>query len=74
MSDDNKPLANHLFAVATAMLEDASGTAAAGQSAHLTMVQLEQHGSALRAIAQDIATVAVAATIVARVASDERWQ
>jgi hypothetical protein len=74
MSDDNKQLANHLFAVATAMLKDAIETAATGQSAHLTMVQLERHGSTLRAIAQDIATVADTATIVARVAADERWQ
>ena len=67
-------LANRLFAVATAMLEDAIETAAAGQSARLTMAQLAQHGRTLQGIARDITTVAETAMIVARVPADEKWQ
>ena len=64
MDDDQRDLANHLFATATAMLEDAVEVAVAGQSAKLDATQLADHGRRLQAAARDIAGVADAAVIV----------
>ncbi len=65
MDDDCRELANRLFALATAMLEDATELAVAGQSPRLTSSQLANHGQRLQAAALEIAIVAEAATIVA---------
>ncbi len=65
MDDDCRELANQLFAMATAMLEDVIEVAVAGQSSRLNPSQLADHGRCLQAAAQDIAIIAEAATIVA---------
>ena len=64
MDDDHRELANHLFAAATALLEDAVELAAAGQSPRLTSARLADHGHRLEAAARDIAVLADAAVIV----------
>ena len=66
MDDEYRDLANHLFAAATAMLEDAIEVAAAGQSQRLNPSQLAGHGRCLQATAHDIGIIAEAATIVAK--------
>ena len=65
MDEDHRELANRLFALATAMLEDATELAVAGQSARLNPEQIVDTGSRLQAAALEIAIVAEAATIVA---------
>jgi len=62
---DDRELVNQLFAVATAMLEDAAGIAAAGQDTQQSPSQLAVHGRQLQAAARDIAVIAEAITIVA---------
>ena len=64
MNDDDRDLANRLFATATAMLEDATEIAA-GQSPLLDPSGLVEHGRRLQATALDIAVIAEAATIAA---------
>ncbi len=73
MDEDNKELANRLFATATAMLEDVIEVAVAGQSPRLNPSQLADHGRQLQATARDIAIIAEAAKIVAN-SSAERSQ
>ncbi len=65
MDDDYRELANRLFATATAMLEDATEAAIAGQSQRLNPPQLADHGRRLQATVRDIAIIAEAAVIVA---------
>ena len=65
MDDDYRDLANRLFATATAMLEDEIEGAIAWQSPRLSPSQLSDHSRRLQAVAHDIATIAVAAAIVA---------
>ncbi len=65
MDDDYRELANRLFATATAMLEDATEIAAAGQSPRLNPPQLANHGHRLQSAARDISVIAEAALIVA---------
>ena len=72
MDEENRDLANRLFATATAMLEDAVELAVAGQSPRLTSSQLADHGHRLRTAAQDIATIAEAAMIVANLSDNQR--
>ncbi len=64
MDDDYRELANRLFATATAMLEDATEAAVAGQSQRLNPSQLAGHGRLLQAAARDIAIIAETAVIV----------
>ncbi len=64
MDDDDRELANRLFATATAMLEDAIGVAVKGQSPRLDSTQLVDHGRRLQAAVREIASIAEAATIV----------
>ncbi len=71
MNDDDRELANRLFAAATAMLEDAIEVAAVGQSSRLTPSRLADHGRRLQAAARDIAVLAEAAVIVANRGADE---
>ncbi len=65
MDNDYRELAHRLFAAATAMLEDAIGAAAAGQSRRLNPSQLADAGRRLQAAARDFAIIAEAATIIA---------
>ena len=66
MDNDYRELAHRLFAAATAMLEDAIGAAAAGQSRRLNPSQLAAAGRRLQAAARDIAVITEAAMIVAK--------
>ena len=70
MDDDYRELANRLFATATAMLEDATEVAVAGQSLRLDSSQLANHGRRLQAAARDIAIIAEAAMIVANLGAN----
>ncbi len=72
MDEENRDLANRLFATATAMLEDAVELAVAGQSPRLNPSQLADHGHRLQAGAQDIAIIAKAAMIVANLGDNQR--
>ena len=65
MDDDQRELANRLFAAATAMLEDAAAVAAAGQSPRLSAAQLAHHGGRLKVAAQAVTVLAEAVAIVA---------
>lgn len=65
MDDDDRELVNRLFAAATAMLEDASEVAMAGQSPGHAPTRLIEHGQRLRSAAHNIATIAEAAAIIA---------
>ena len=65
MDDDQRELANRLFAVATATLEDAIAVAVAGQSAKLGPRQLADRARQLHAAARDITVISEAAMIVA---------
>ena len=65
MDDDQRELANHLFAAATAMIEDLVETAVAGQSPRLSSSQLADHGRSLQAATRDVAIIVEAATIIA---------
>ena len=66
MDDDQGELANHLFAAATAMIEDMVETAVAGQSSQFTPSQLADHGRCLQASAREVAIIAEAAMIIAK--------
>lgn len=66
MDDDHRELANWLFATATAMLEEAAGTAAAGQSPRNDALQLIELGRRLQTAARDVAVIAEAAAIIAQ--------
>ena len=70
MDDTHQDLVNHLFAVATAMLEDAIEIAAAGQGARLTPSHLAVHGRQLGAALRDVAVIADAITIVSSLAQN----
>jgi hypothetical protein len=65
MDDDQRKLANRLFAAVTAMLEDAIEVAVAGQSPRLSPAQLADTGHWLQKVARDIAIIAEAATFIA---------
>ena len=65
MDDDYRDLANRLFATATAMLEDAIGTAVAGQSPRLDARRLGDAARRLQAAGREIGAIAEAAAIVA---------
>ncbi len=65
MDDDQRELANRLFAVARATLEDAIAVAVAGQSANLGPRQLADRARQLHAAARDITVIAETAMIVA---------
>ena len=67
MDEDDRELANRLFATATAMLEDAATAAAEGQSSRLGAAQLADLGRRLAAAARDVAVISEAAMIVAGV-------
>ena len=72
MDDDYRELVRHLFATATAMLEDVIEAAVAGQSPRLESTQLSDHGRRLQATARDIAIIADAAVIVANLGVNRR--
>ena len=66
MDDEYRELTRRLFAAATAMLENMIETAVAGQSPRQRPSRLAAHGRRLRAAAHDIAVIAEAATIAAK--------
>ena len=72
MGDDYRELANHLFATATAMLEDVIEVAVAGQSWRLTPSQLADNGRRLQSAAREIAIIAETSVIVANLGVDRR--
>ena len=63
MEDDDRDLANRLFATATAMLEEAIEVAIAGQSPRLDSSEISDHGRRLQALARELQTIAEAAAI-----------
>ncbi len=72
MDDDQRELANRLFAAVTAMLEDAIEVAVAGQSSKLGPRQLANRARRLQATVQEIAAIAEAAKIVANLDGNRR--
>lgn len=66
MADDSSELARHLFAAATAMLEDAVGLAVTGQSPRRSPAQRAAAGRRLQVLLHDAAVVAEAAAILAQ--------
>ena len=72
MDDDQRELANRLFAVATATLEDAIAVAVAGQSAKLGPRQLADRARQLHAAARDITVISEAAMIVANSGTNQQ--
>lgn len=72
MGDEDRELANRLFATATALLEDVIELTVAGQSPQLTPTQLADHGRRLQAATRDITIIAEAARIVANLAVNGR--
>ncbi|MEQ9350125.1 MAG: hypothetical protein RII27_06265, partial [Alphaproteobacteria bacterium] len=63
--DDTRDLVNQLFATATAMLEDASDIAVAGQSSRQSLAELMELADQLNVEAEKIATIARAARVIA---------
>lgn len=59
-------LARRLFTVATAILEDATIAAAAGQPAKLTEKTCQRYARKLQLVGHDVATTAEAAALMAR--------
>ena len=57
MDRDERQLVCHLFAQATAMLEDAHGAASEGQSAKLRTKGYRKRALRLRQLAQDVESV-----------------
>ena len=65
MDAGDRELFRHLMAKATAMLENAAGLAAEGQSPLLSQDQMIEVARRLQAAAQNVAALADAATTVA---------
>ena len=63
--DDSRELARWLFAAATAMLEDATEVAGAGQSPEASPARLADCAHRLATAARDVAIIAEAARIAA---------
>lgn len=70
MSDDYRELVRRLFATATAMLEDATEVSISGQSQRLVPSKLADYGHRLQTTARDIAVVAEAAIVIARLGQE----
>lgn len=70
MDEDTRELVNRLFVTATAMLEDASLIAAAGQSVTPSPSALADHARRLQSAARTIAAIAEAAAIIAETNAD----
>lgn len=66
MDKNLQELARRLFTVATAILEDATIVAAAGQSHKLTEKSCERYACELQQVGHDVAVVADAALVMAR--------
>lgn len=66
MDKELHELARRLFTVATAILEDSTLIAVAGQSAKLTEKTCEMHARELQQVGRDVAIVAESAAIMAR--------
>jgi len=72
MDDDDRELANRLFAAMTAMLEDAAEAADAGRSVRATPANLAAKARQIQAAAQDVAALAAAALVVAQTSAENR--
>lgn len=72
MDTEYRDLTNRLFAAATAMLEDAALVAVAGQSGRRSPAALARDAETLQQAGRDIAVIAEAALIVARLDRNER--
>ncbi len=66
MDKDLQELARRLFTVATAVLEDATIVAVAGQSHKLTEKSCERDAHELQQVGRDVTTVAESAAVMAR--------
>ena len=66
MDDDDRELANRLFAAMTAMLEDAAEAAAAGQPARAAPAELAAQARRIRATGHEVAALAEAALVIAK--------
>lgn len=66
MDKDLHEVARRLFTVATAILKDATIVAATGQSHKLTEKTCERYARELRLVGADVATIAEAAAVMAR--------
>lgn len=66
MDDNTRELTNHLFAAVTALLEDATLVAVAGQSPMATPARLAGLARRLEVAAQDIGAVAAAIAVATR--------
>lgn len=66
MDKDLQELARRLFTVATAILEDATVVAAAGQSHKLTEKSCERYARELLLVGRDVMVIADAALMMAR--------
>ena len=72
MDDDHRELARRLFATATAMLEDATEVAGAGQSPGASPAGLADCARRLAAAAREVVIIAEAAGIAAESGADRR--
>jgi hypothetical protein len=66
MDKDLQELARRLFTVATAILEDATIIAVAGQSHKLTEKSCEHYACELQRVGRDVTTLAESAALMAR--------
>ena len=64
LDTDTRELVNHLFGVATALLEDAIEACLAGQSPNLTEKDCRAHARKLTAFTDDVRALAAAALVV----------
>lgn len=72
MDTEYRDLTNRLFAAATAMLEDATVIAVAGQSARRSPAALARDAETLQQAGRDVAVLAEAALILARPGRNRR--
>ena len=74
MTDEQRELVNQLFAAATAILEDAIETAAAGQSSVLCTRELYCHVTRLQKCSHNIATLSQTALVIANIGANQATQ
>jgi len=72
MDDDTHEMVRRLFATATALLEDATPVAIAGQSPRASKAQLAVYARRLESAARNIAILAAAAGVVTQPANARR--
>ncbi len=72
MDDDHRELVRHLFAAATDLIETAHDAAAVGQSGEIAAGDYAAAARTLQATARDVAALAEAAIIVAKLGINQR--